>query len=171
MSLMLLLAAAAAPPMVVVDEREVMRDEPPPHGEIGMSTAYRISDAVPQPRSMEFRKRVLHVGAAIGVHPIAHDEVYYVLSGEGVVTSDGVEKPLTPGMAAYLHKDAKVGIRQVGKEPLARHQARGTLPMRLATSASIALSSAWLSTPDSISRRINSSTRAARKCSSPRSET
>ncbi|WP_434405830.1 cupin domain-containing protein [Sphingobium sp. DN12] len=119
MSLMLLLAAAAAPPMVVIDEREVMRDEPPPHGEIGMSTAYRISDAVPQPRSMEFRKRVLHVGAAIGVHPIAHDEVYYVLSGEGMVTSDGVEKSLTPGMAAYLYKDAKVGIRQVGKEPLA----------------------------------------------------
>ena len=35
------------------------------------------------------------------------------------MTSDGVEKPLTPGMAAYLYKDAKVGIRQVGKEPLA----------------------------------------------------
>ena len=102
----LLLAAA---PMVVVDEKDVMRDEPPPHGEIGMSTAYRISDAVPQPRTMEFRKRVLHVGAAIGLHPIAHDEVYYVLSGEGVVSSDGVEKPLKSGMTAYLYTGANVG--------------------------------------------------------------
>ena len=79
-----LLMLMAAPPMVVVNERDVVRQEAPPHGAIGMSTAYRISDAVPQPRSMEFRKRVLHVGAAIGVHPIAHDEVYYVLSGKGV---------------------------------------------------------------------------------------
>ena len=79
MSLMLLLAAAAAPPMVVVDEREVMRDEPPPHGEIGMSTAYRISDAVPQPRSMEFRKRVLHVGAGGGGPPRAQDQVLFLL--------------------------------------------------------------------------------------------
>lgn len=110
---------AAAPPMVVIDENAVKRDEAPPHGAIGMSTAYRISDAVPAPRTMEFRKRVLHVGAAIGPHPIAHDEVYYVLSGEGEVSSDGVAKRLKPGMAAYLYDRATVGIRQVGRTPLA----------------------------------------------------
>jgi mannose-6-phosphate isomerase-like protein (cupin superfamily) len=108
----------AAPPMVVIDERDVVREEAPPHGAIGMSTAYRISDAVPQPKTMEFRKRVLHKGAAIGLHPIAHDEVYYVLSGEGEVTSDGVTKKLKPGMAAYLYDGAVVGIKQVGKKPL-----------------------------------------------------
>lgn len=113
-----LLLLAAAPPMAVIDEVSVRRDEPTPHGAIGMSTAYRISDAVPQPRTMEFRKRILHVGSAIGLHPIAHDEVYYVLSGEGVVTSDGVSKPLKPGMAAYLYDGAVVGIKQVGKTPL-----------------------------------------------------
>jgi mannose-6-phosphate isomerase-like protein (cupin superfamily) len=113
-----LLLLAAAPPMVVVDERDVVREEAPPHGAIGMSTAYRISDAVPQPRSMEFRKRVLHKGAAIGLHPIAHDEVYYVLSGEGEVTSDGVVQRVKPGMAAYLYDGAVVGIKQVGRKPL-----------------------------------------------------
>ena len=100
-----LLLAAAAPAMVVVREEDVKREEPPPHGAIGMSTVYRISDAAPQPRAMEFRKRVLHKGAAIGLHPIAHDEVYFVLSGEGDVTSDGVAKRLRPGMAAYLYKE------------------------------------------------------------------
>ena len=112
------LLLAAAPPMAVIDEQDTVRREPPPHGEIGMSTAYRISDAVPQPRQMEFRRRVLDVGAAIGLHPIGHDEVYYVTSGEGVVVSDGVEARVTPGMAAYLYAGAEVGIRQVGSEPL-----------------------------------------------------
>lgn len=118
MSAFAALLLAAAPPMVVIDEADVVRREPPPHGEIGMSTAYRISDAAPQPRTMEFRRRVLDVGAAIGEHPIAHDEVYYVTAGEGVVVSDGVEARLTRGMAAYLYEGAVVGIRQAGDEPL-----------------------------------------------------
>ena len=110
--------AFAAPPAVIVDEQKVVRQEPPPHGAIGMSTAYRISDAVPG-RTMEFRKRVLHAGAAIGPHPIDHDEVYYVLAGEGEVVSDGRTAKLTPGMAAYLYRGAVVGIRQLGGEALA----------------------------------------------------
>lgn len=110
--------ALAAPPAVIVKEADVVRQEPPPHGAIGMSTAYRISDAAPN-RTMEFRKRVLHVGAAIGPHPIDHDEVYYVLSGEGDVVSDGVTTKLTAGMAAYLYKGAVVGIRQTGASELA----------------------------------------------------
>jgi mannose-6-phosphate isomerase-like protein (cupin superfamily) len=113
-----LLMLLLTPPMVVVNERDVVRQEAPPHGAIGMSTAYRISDVVPQPRTMEFRKRILHKGAAIGLHPIAHDEVYYVLSGEGEVTSDGVSQRLRPGMAAYLYDGAVVGIRQIGNKPL-----------------------------------------------------
>lgn len=108
----------AGPPMVVIDERDVRREEPPPHGAIGMSTAYRISDAAPQPRSMEFRRRILHVGAAIGEHPISHDEVYYVLEGEGEVVSDGKRAILTKGMAAYLYEGAVVGIKQRGDRPL-----------------------------------------------------
>ena len=110
--------ADRAPAMVVVAERDVVVREAPPHGAIGMSTAYRISDAAPQPRTMEFRRRVLDVGAAIGEHRIAHDEVYYVSAGTGVVISDGVEAALEPGMAAYLYDGAVVGIRQAGAEPL-----------------------------------------------------
>ena len=117
-ALLLAAAATAAPPMAVVDEKDVVRDEPPPHGAIGMSTAYRISDTVPAPRSFEFRKRALHVGAAIGVHPIDHDEIYYVVSGTGIVHSDGTERELGTGMAAWLYKGARVGIRQTGAEPL-----------------------------------------------------
>jgi mannose-6-phosphate isomerase-like protein (cupin superfamily) len=118
MSALAALLLASAPAMAVINEADVKRDEAPPHGEIGMSTAYRISDAVPQPRTMEFRRRVLHVGAAIGDHPIAHDEVYYVLDGEGEVISDGKRATLKKGMTAYLYNGAVVGIRQTGKAPL-----------------------------------------------------
>ncbi len=118
MGLLALLLLAAAPPMAVIDERDTMRQEPPPHGAIGMSTAYRISDAAPQPRAMEFRRRVLHRGAAIGEHPIDHDEIYYVLDGEGEVVSDGERAVLRKGMTAYLYRGAVVGIRQLGRKPL-----------------------------------------------------
>lgn len=103
--------------MIVVDEKDVTRDEAPPHGKIGMSTAYRISDVAPQ-RNMEFRKRALHVGAAVGEHVISHDEVYYGVSGTGIVISDGEEATLTKGVAAYLFEGANVGIRQTGDAPL-----------------------------------------------------
>jgi acetyl esterase/lipase/mannose-6-phosphate isomerase-like protein (cupin superfamily) len=103
--------------MVVVNERDVTVEQPPPHGAIGMSTAYRISDVAPD-RTMEFRRRVLHPESAIGEHPIDHDEVYYVLAGQGEVVSDGEKRLLTPGMAAYLYDGAVVGIRQLGEEPL-----------------------------------------------------
>lgn len=116
--LLMATAAAPAPAMAVIDEKDTVREEAPPHGAIGMSTAYRISDAAPAPRAMEFRRRVLHKGAAIGEHPIAHDEVYYVLSGEGEVVSDGRRAVLRPGMTAYLYNGAVVGIWQRGEEPL-----------------------------------------------------
>lgn len=108
---------ASAPRMLVIDQRDVAVEQPPPHGAIGMSTAYRISDVAPD-RTLEFRRRVLHPGSAIGEHPIEHDEVYYVLAGQGEVVSDGETRVLTPGMAAYLYDGAVVGIRQLGEEPL-----------------------------------------------------
>ena len=105
------------PPAYIVDEIDVVREEAPPHGNIGMSTAYRISDEATD-RTMEFRKRSLHPGSAVGIHPIKHDEVYYVVSGEGIVTSDGQETKVSQGMAAYLYDGAEVGIRQIGENPL-----------------------------------------------------
>ncbi|WP_332771085.1 cupin domain-containing protein [Phenylobacterium sp.] len=106
--------AAPAAPMTIVREQDVMRREtPPPHGGVGESTAYRLSDQAPR-RAMEFRKRVLHAGASIGLHVLTHDEVYYVLEGEGEVTSDGDTRRIRPRTAAYLYEGANVGIRQVG---------------------------------------------------------
>jgi len=120
-ALILLLALAeapkAAPQAVVVQEADVGKREPPPHNGKSMSTAYRISDAVPN-RSFEFRKRIMHRGAEIGLHVLGHDEVYYVLSGEGELMADGKTQRVGPGTAAYLYTGSNVGIRQVGNEDL-----------------------------------------------------
>ncbi len=64
-----------------------------------MPAACRISDAVPAPRAMEFRQRVLHVGAAIGEHPIDHDDAYCLLSGRG---ASGVPHAAAPLGAVAL---------------------------------------------------------------------
>lgn len=113
----LLLGLAAVMPMVIIDERETIVREAPPHDGKGMSTAYRISDHAPR-RAMEFRKRSLDPGASIGLHVLGHDEVYYVVSGRGAVTSDGVTKTISAGMTAYLYEGANVGIVQEGEMPL-----------------------------------------------------
>jgi len=112
--------APASPPAgvgMVIHEADTMVRQVPPHHGTGMSTAYRISDVAPN-RSMEFRKRVMHPGASIGLHVIAHDEVYHVVSGEGDVTTDGVTTRVRAGDTAYLYDGGNVGITQVGDEDL-----------------------------------------------------
>lgn len=110
-------AAPAAGQGQVIHERDTIKREVPPHHGTGMSTAYRISDQMPN-RSMEFRKRVMHRGASIGAHVIAHDEVYYVVSGTGELTVDGRVSPVQAGDAAYLYDGNDVGIRQTGDADL-----------------------------------------------------
>lgn len=111
-------AVEPARPMVVVREADVrVEQNPPPHDGVGNSTAFRLSDAAPG-RNFEFRKRILHPGASIGLHVLSHDEVYYVVSGQGEVESDGRTEVIGQEAAAYLYEGADVGIRQVGEEPL-----------------------------------------------------
>jgi mannose-6-phosphate isomerase-like protein (cupin superfamily) len=113
-------AAPASPPAGtarVVHEADTMVRQRPPHDGEGMSTAYRISDVMPN-RSMEFRKRVMHPGSSIGAHVIAHDEVYYVISGTGEVVADGKATRVGPGDAAYFYDGNNVGIRQTGDDDL-----------------------------------------------------
>lgn len=114
-----LIAQTAAPrPMVVVKDADVQVEQsPPPHDGVGRSTAFRLSDGAPG-RNFEFRKRILHPGATIGLHVLSHDEIYYVVSGQAEVASDGRSEAMGPETAAYLYEGADVGIRQVGEEPL-----------------------------------------------------
>lgn len=103
--------------MIIIVAEDMRREEATPHGKIGMSTAFRLTAEIPN-RTLEFRKRILHPGSAIGAHLIDHDEVYYVISGEGEVFSNEQAQSLGPGMMAYLYRGDAVGIRQIGDTPL-----------------------------------------------------
>ena len=108
---------AAQRPVVIVPQEAVTSREVPPHNGTGMSTAYRYSDQA-EGRAMEFRVRALHPGASIGEHVLTHDEVYYVLSGEGDLIADGKVTRIGKGTAVYIYTGNDVGIRQVGAEDL-----------------------------------------------------
>jgi quercetin dioxygenase-like cupin family protein len=52
------------------------------------------------------------------LHRHAQAEVYYVLSGEGVVSLDGKEQALVAGSTVFIPGGVLHGARAVGSEPL-----------------------------------------------------
>lgn len=109
--------AAQQHPSQVVDERDIARQQPGPHGGAGNTTAYPLfADAAGLPFVM--RKRVLHPGAGIGLHPQHKDEIYYVVSGHGLYTLDGHLHEVGPGHAMLTRPGSTHAIRQTGDEDL-----------------------------------------------------
>lgn len=98
-------------------DAEVTRVEPGPHEGTGKTTAYRYFDGVPDALVI-FRKRALHEGASIGMHVLTHDEVYYIVSGRGLLTVDDTQREVGPDTAIFMHEGADVGIKQLGKDDL-----------------------------------------------------
>ena len=101
----------------VRNDVEAAKVEPPPHNGTGQSTAYRYFDDVTDAKVI-FRKRALHKGASIGMHVLKHDEVYYVVSGEGEVRVDDRRVEVGAGAAIFMHEGADVGIWQKGEQDL-----------------------------------------------------
>jgi len=98
-------------------DAEVAHVEPGPHEGTGKTTAYRYFDDVADARVI-FRKRALHKGASIGMHVLSHDEVYYIVSGRGVLTVDDTRREVGPDTAIFMHEGADVGIQQTGEQDL-----------------------------------------------------
>ena len=65
-----------------------------------------------------FRKRALHPGAGVGAHEQHEDEVYYVLSGRGVMTVDDAHVEMTPGTAVLTRPGSSHALKQIGGEDL-----------------------------------------------------
>lgn len=103
--------------VVIQHDSLVARREPGPHAGGGETTAYPFFGNVPG-LSLVFRKRALHRGSAIGYHRNEADEIYYVLSGRGEFTVDGVRHQVGPGTAILTRPGSSHGLRQVGTEDL-----------------------------------------------------
>ena len=109
--------AAQPHPSLVVHEKDIAKQQPGPHGGAGTTTAYPFFADAPG-LGFNFRKRVLHKGAGIGLHPHDKDEVYYVISGRGLYLYDGKAVEVQPGHAMLVRAGSTHGIQQRGDEDL-----------------------------------------------------
>src|SRR5215467_9597986 len=98
-------------------DAEVAKSGPAPHSGPGRSTGYSFFEKAAGFKQV-FRKRTLHPGAAIGYHLQKEDEVYYILSGEGVMQMNGKEFPVKPGDAILTRPGSSHGLKQTGKDDL-----------------------------------------------------
>lgn len=108
---------AQANPSLVVHEGDLATDQPGPHGGAGATTAYPFFRDAPA-LGFEFRKRVLHKGAGIGLHQHHKDEIYYVLSGRGIYELDGKTQEVRAGDAMLTRPGSTHAIRQDGDDDL-----------------------------------------------------
>jgi mannose-6-phosphate isomerase-like protein (cupin superfamily) len=102
---------------VLQRDAEVARTEAGPHEGGGATTAYSFFKDTPNLR-LVFRKRALKPGSAIGYHEQKEDEIYYVLSGRGVMTIDGKSFDVGPGTAVLTRPGSSHGLKQTGREDL-----------------------------------------------------
>jgi mannose-6-phosphate isomerase-like protein (cupin superfamily) len=65
-----------------------------------------------------FRKRALKPGSAIGYHEQREDEIYYVLSGRGIMTIDDKPFDVGPGDAVLTRPGSSHGLKQTGPDDL-----------------------------------------------------
>jgi mannose-6-phosphate isomerase-like protein (cupin superfamily) len=102
---------------VIERDAEVATEQPGPHNGGGNTVGYSFFAKAPK-LNLVFRKRALKPGSAIGYHEQKEDEIYYVLSGRGVMTLDGKEHEVGPGTAILTRPGSSHGLKQVGSEDL-----------------------------------------------------
>jgi mannose-6-phosphate isomerase-like protein (cupin superfamily) len=102
---------------IVQHDADVAKNEPGPHQGPGQTVGYVFFEKTPN-LHFSFRKRVLKPGAGIGYHEQGEDEVYYVLSGRGVMTLDGTPTDVGPGAAILTRTGSSHGLKQVGSDDL-----------------------------------------------------
>jgi mannose-6-phosphate isomerase-like protein (cupin superfamily) len=112
-------AAASGKPggYVLERDKEVAKNEPGTHKGGGETIGYSFFSKTPNLK-LVFRKRAFKPGSAIGYHLQREDEIYYVLSGRGLMTIDGKEFEVGPGDAVLTRPGSSHGLKQVGKEDL-----------------------------------------------------
>ena len=102
---------------ILEHDADVAVTEPGTHKGGGETVGYSFFKKAPGLR-LVFRKRALKPGSAIGYHEQKEDEIYYVLSGRGVMTIDGKSFDVGPGAAVLTRPGSSHGLQQAGAEDL-----------------------------------------------------
>jgi len=90
---------------ILEHEKDIAQNQPGPHDGGGESIAYSFFSNA-ESLSLVFRKRVLKPGSAIGFHLQTEDEIYYIVSGEGIMRMN----------------DETFSVRAGGRDPYASGQ-------------------------------------------------
>lgn len=102
---------------VLERDKEVARNEPGTHKGGGETIGYSFFAKTPNLK-LVFRKRTFKPGSAIGYHEQKEDEIYYVLSGRGMMQMNGKEFEVGPGDAILTRPGSSHGLKQIGTEDL-----------------------------------------------------
>lgn len=102
---------------VLEHEKDLAKEQRPPHDGVGMSTAYSFFANAPGLK-LTFRKRVLKPCAVIGYHLQTEDEIYYVVSGTGVMKMNNENLALKAGDAVLTRPGSSHNLQQTGSEDL-----------------------------------------------------
>ena len=102
---------------IVQHDAEIAKKEPGTHNGGGETVGYSFFDKTPG-LTLVFRKRALKPGSGIGYHEQKEDEIYYVLSGRGVMTIDDKAFDVGPGTAVLTRPGSSHGLKQVGSDDL-----------------------------------------------------
>ena len=98
---------------IIEHDADIAKNEPGTHNGGGQTIGYSFFDKTPGMKFV-FRKRALHAGAGVGMHEQHEDEVYYVLSGKGVMTVDGKDIEMTAGTAVLTRPGSSHSLKQTG---------------------------------------------------------
>ena len=102
---------------IIEHDVDVAVTEPGTHNGGGQTIGYSFFKKVPNLK-LVFRKRALKPGSGIGLHEQHEDEIYYVLSGKGVMTLDGKTVEVTPGTAVLTRTGSSHSLKQTGEDDL-----------------------------------------------------
>jgi mannose-6-phosphate isomerase-like protein (cupin superfamily) len=102
---------------IVQHDEQIAKPEPGTHNGGGQTVGYSFFDKTPGMKFV-FRKRALKPGSGIGYHEQKEDEVYYVLSGTGVMTIDDKPFDIGPGTAILTRPGSSHGLKQTGSDDL-----------------------------------------------------
>jgi mannose-6-phosphate isomerase-like protein (cupin superfamily) len=102
---------------LVEHDADVAVTEPGTHHGGGQTIGYSFFKTVPNLK-LVFRKRALKPGSGIGLHQQDEDEIYYVLSGKGIMTLDGKTVDVTPGTAVLTRTGSSHSLKQTGDDDL-----------------------------------------------------
>lgn len=102
---------------ILEHEKDISKSEPGTHNGGGNTTGHSFFKNAKNSK-LQFTKRIMHPGSAIGYHLQKEEEIYYIVSGTGEMSMNGSIFKVEAGDAILTLPGSSHGLKQVGEEDL-----------------------------------------------------